>query len=149
MGKLIAQNKRGRFDYELLDSYEAGISLTGSETKSIRNGDVSLKDSYISFIKDEVYWQNGHISVYTMSSYNNHDPGRNRKLLLNRIEIDKIYRAMREKSLSCIPLSLYWKGGRIKIKIALAKGKKRHDKRESIKKRDVDARLRQSVRRRN
>lgn len=149
MGKIIAQNKKGRFDYEILDTYEAGVALTGSETKSIRNGGISLKDSFVSLIRDEMFWQNGHIAVYEMSSYNNHAPDRNRKLLLNRSEIEKINRAMREKGLSCIPLSVYWKAGRVKIKIALGKGKKRHDKRDAIKKKDVDARLRQSVRRRN
>ena len=136
--KLVADNKKARHDFEILETYEAGVVLRGSEVKSIRKGSVNLKDSYVSFIGDEAFLQNAHISVYQASSYNNHEPERLRKLLLNRNELNKIISKTRERGLSCIPLKIYFKDGRIKIEIALCKGKKAHDKRESIKKRDVD-----------
>ncbi len=136
--KLVADNKKARFDFEILETYEAGVVLRGSEVKSIRNGSVNLKDAYVSFIGDEAFLQNAHISVYQASSYNNHEPERLRKLLLNRNELNKIIAKTRERGLSCIPLKIYFKDGRIKIEIALCKGKKSHDKRDAIKKRDVD-----------
>ncbi len=136
--KLVADNKKARFDFEILETYEAGVVLRGSEVKSIRNGSVNLKDSYVSFIGDEAFLQNAHISVYQASSYNNHEPERLRKLLLNRNELNKIIAKTRERGLSCIPLKIYFKDGRIKLEIALCKGKKSHDKRDAIKKRDVD-----------
>ncbi len=136
--KLVADNKKARFDFEILETYEAGVVLRGSEVKSIRNGSVNLKDAYVSFIGDEAFLQNAHISVYQASSYNNHEPERLRKLLLNRNELNKIIAKTRERGLSCIPLKIYFKDGRIKLEIALCKGKKSHDKRDAIKKRDVD-----------
>jgi SsrA-binding protein len=136
--KLVADNKKARFDFEILETYEAGVVLRGSEVKSIRNGSVNLKDAYVSFIGDEAFLQNAHISVYQASSYNNHEPERLRKLLLNRNELNKIIAKTRERGLSCIPLKIYFKEGRIKLEIALCKGKKSHDKRDAIKKRDVD-----------
>lgn len=138
---IITENRKARFDYQIIETYEAGIVLTGSEVKSIRNKQVQLKDSYISFIGDEAFLQNAHISEYKASSYNNHSPERLRKLLLHRRELSKIYGAIREKGLSCVPLKMYFKNGHIKVEIALVKGKKLHDKRESIKKRDVDREL--------
>lgn len=136
--KLVADNKKARFDFEILETYEAGVVLRGSEVKSIRKGSVNLKDAYVSFIGDEAFLQNAHISVYQASSYNNHEPERLRKLLLNRNELNKIIAKTRERGLSCIPLKIYFKEGRIKLEIALCKGKKSHDKRDAIKKRDVD-----------
>ena len=121
--------------------------LTGSEVKSIRAGQVQLKDSYIAFKGEEAFLQNAHIAEYKNSSYNNHVPERLRKLLLNKNELNKIYGALREKGLSCIPLKMYFKNGRAKLEIGLAKGKKAHDKRESIKKRDVTAEMKQSMQR--
>lgn len=121
--------------------------LTGSEVKSIRAGQVQLKDSYIAFKGEEAFLQNAHIAEYKNSSYNNHTPERLRKLLLNKNELNKIYGALREKGLSCIPLKMYFKNGRAKLEIGLAKGKKAHDKRESIKKRDVTAEMKQSMQR--
>lgn len=148
MGILIIQdNRKVRFDYEIVETYEAGISLMGSEVKSIRDKSVQLKDSFISIRGNEAYLQNAHISVFKQSSYNNHEPERLRKLLLNRQEINKISAALQEKGLTCVPLKIYFKDSKVKLEIALAKGKKIHDKREAIKKRDVDAQIRQSMRR--
>ncbi|MFN8945913.1 MAG: SsrA-binding protein SmpB [Pseudobdellovibrionaceae bacterium] len=148
MGILVIQdNRKAKFDYEIIETYEAGISLIGSEVKSIRDKSVQLKDSFISFHRNEAFLQNAHISVFKQSSYNNHEPERLRKLLLNRKELDKIAMAIHEKGLTCVPLKIYFKDDRIKLEIALVKGKKNHDKRESIKKRDVDAQIRQAMRR--
>lgn len=139
--KIISDNKKARFDYEIVEKYEAGLVLTGSEVKSIRDGAVNLKDSYVSFRNGEAFLQNAHISEYKSSSYNNHHPERLRKLLLNREEINKIMGRVQEKSLSCVPLKLYFKKGRIKIEIGLGRGKKKHDKRQSIKKKESDREL--------
>lgn len=144
--KIIAQNKKARFDYEVKDTYEAGLCLQGSEVKSLRQGNVSLKDSYVSFRNGEAFLQNSFIAVYQASSYNNHDPERLRKLLLKKEEIEQIERALREKGLTCVPLKIYWKAGRAKVELALVKGKKLHDKRESIKKRDVNREIQQRLR---
>jgi len=144
---IIQENKKARFDYEVVDTFEAGLVLTGSEVKSIRDKNVQLKDSYVAFRGDEAFLQNAHIGVYTASSYNNHEPERLRKLLLNRIELERIYDALREKGYSCVPLKIYFKSGRAKLEIALVKGRKTHDKREAIKKRDADAQLRSTMRR--
>ncbi len=143
--KIIADNKKARHDFEIIETYEAGMVLTGSEVKSIRGGTVNLKDSYVSFQGDEAFLQNAHISVYKASSYNNHAPERLRKLLLNRIELNKIYGKMRERGLSCVPLKMYFKDGRVKVEIALCKGKKQHDKREAIKKKDLDRETQNAV----
>ena len=139
--KIIAENKKARFDYEITDKYEAGLVLTGSEVKSIRDGSVNLKDSYIAFRNGEAFLQNAHISVYQASSINNHAPERLRKLLLNRVELDKISGRVQEKSLSCVPLKMYFKNGRVKLEIGLGRGKKKHDKRHSIKKKESDREL--------
>lgn len=136
--KIIADNKKARHDYEVLETYEAGMVLTGSEVKSIRGGSVNLKDSFVSFRGDEAYLQNAHISVYKASSYNNHEPERLRKLLLNRHELNKIFGKIRERGLSCVPLKMYFKNGRVKVEIALCKGKKQNDKRDAIKKKELD-----------
>ena len=139
--KIIAENKKARFDYEILEKFEAGLVLTGSEVKSLRDGAVNLKDSYVSFRNSEAFLQNAHISVYTASSYNNHHPERLRKLLLHKEEINKIMGRVQEKSLTCVPLKLYFKGGRVKVEIGLGRGKKTHDKRQSIKKKESDREL--------
>ncbi len=144
---IVQENKKARFDYTIVETYEAGLVLTGSEVKSLRNKDVQLKDSYISFRGDEAFLQNAHIAEYKASSYNNHVPERLRKLLLNRKELEEIYGALREKGYSCVPLKIYFKNGRAKVEIALVKGKKTHDKREAIKKRDVSDQIRSSLRR--
>jgi SsrA-binding protein len=119
----------------------------GSEVKSLRDRQCQLKDSYVVFKGEEAFLQNSHIAEYKSSSYNNHVPERLRKVLLHRQEIGKIYAALREKGLSCIPLKLYFKKGRAKVELALVKGRKAHDKREAIKKRDDDRATRQSLQR--
>lgn len=144
--KLIADNKKARFDFEILDVYEAGIVLTGSEVKSIRAGAVNLKDSYVAFRGDEAFLQNSHISVYKASSYNNHEPERARKLLMKRLELNKLYTKMAERGFSCVPLKMYFKEGYVKVEIALVRGKKQHDKRESIKQKDIDKQTRNAMR---
>ncbi len=143
--KIITDNKKARFDYEILEKFEAGLVLTGSEVKSIREGSVSLKDSYISFRNAEAYLQNAHISVYQASSYNNHDPERLRKLLLHRDEINKIMGKVQGKNLTCVPLKMYFKRGHIKVEIGLGKGKKKHDKRQSLKKKESDRELARAI----
>lgn len=139
---LIQDNKQARFNFQIIETFEAGLVLTGSEVKSIRARSIQLKDSYVSFKGHEAFLQNAHISEYKASSYNNHHPERLRKLLLNRNELEEIAAALREKGLTCVPLKIYFKEGRIKLEIALVKGKKLHDKREAIKKQDVDRQLR-------
>ena len=139
--KIITENRKARFDYEILDKFEAGLVLMGSEVKSLREGAVNLKDSYIAFRNGEAFLQKAHIGVYKSSSHNNHEPERLRKLLLNRVEINKIMGRVQEKSLSCVPLKMYFKGGRVKLEIGLGRGKKQHDKRQSIKKRESDREL--------
>ncbi len=147
--KIIVENKKARFDYTIEETLEAGLSLMGSEVKSIREGAVNLKDSYIAFINGEAFLQNAHISVYKASSYNNHEPERLRKLLIHKIELEKFERAVHEKGYSCVPLKMYFKEGRIKLEIALAKGKKHGDKREAIKERDTKREIAKELRSRN
>lgn len=144
---LIQENKKARFDYTIVDTFEAGLMLMGSEVKSLRNKDVQLKDSYISFRGEEAFLQNAHIAEYKASSYNNHTPERLRKLLLNKAELEEIFAALKEKGYSCVPLKIYFKEGIAKLEIALVKGKKTHDKREAIKKRDVSDQIRSTLRR--
>lgn len=144
---IVHENRKARFDYEIMETFEAGLVLTGSEVKSLRDKNVQLKDSYISFVGNEAFLQNAHISPYKSSSYNNHEPERLRKLLMNRIELNRIYGALREKGYTCIPLKVYFKKGRAKLEVALVRGKKTHDKRESIKKREMDSQLREIKRR--
>lgn len=132
-------------DYSILETWEAGIVLLGSEVKSIRDRQIQLKDSYISFRGNEAFLQKAHISVFQASSYNNHEPERVRKLLLQRSELNKISAAIQERGLTCIPLKVYLKKGKVKLEIALAKGRKTHDKRAAIKKRDVESQLRQTL----
>ncbi len=139
---LIQENRSARFDYHIIETFEAGLVLTGSEVKSIRANTIQLKDSYIAFKGKEAFLQNAHISEYKSSSYNNHHPERLRKLLLHASELQQIYDALREKGLTCVPLKIYFKKGRVKVELGLVKGKKIHDKREAIKKRDVDNQLR-------
>ncbi len=143
---LIQENKEARFHYEILDTYEAGVVLIGSEVKSIRDKSIRLKDAYVAFIRDEAFLQNAHIAPYKSGGYANHEPERLRKLLLHKAEIEHLHATTREKGLSVIPLKIYFKNGRVKILLGLGKGKKFHDKRESIKKRDVDLALRQTLR---
>ena len=134
--KLISDNRQARHLYEILETYEAGIQLTGTEVKSIRAGKVNLRDGYALIRNGEAWLINVHISPYEASGeYFNHDPRRTRKLLLNRREINKLIGQVEQKGLTLVPLKIYFKGSYIKVAIGLAKGKKLHDKREDLKRR--------------
>ncbi len=136
--KLIASNRKAFHDYHVLDKMEAGIALTGTEVKSLREGAVNLKDSYITVKNGEAYLFGAHISPYSHGNLQNHDPERTRKLLLHRREIDKLETQVTEKGLTVVPLKLYFKGGRVKAEIGVVRGKKLYDKRESEKRREAD-----------
>jgi SsrA-binding protein len=144
--KIISENRKARFDYHILDTYEAGIVLRGSEVKSMRAGQCQLKDSYVDFHNGELFLINMHISEYKQSSYNNHVPERRRKLLMSRSEINKMYARIREKGFTCVPLKIYFKEGWAKVEVALVKSKKDFDKRDVIKTRDVNRNLAQTMR---
>ena len=134
--KVIADNRQARYLYEILETYEAGIQLTGTEVKSIRAGKANLQDGYASIRDNEAWLLNVHISPYNASGqYFNHEPRRSRKLLLHRDEIRKLIGKTEQQGLTLVPLKMYLKNGWVKISIALGKGKKIHDKRETIKKR--------------
>jgi len=135
--RIVATNRRARHDYTIEDIWEAGLMLTGSEVKSLREGNANLGDGYVLDRGDELWLLNVHIQEYAQANRFNHEPMRPRKLLLNRREIDEITRQMREKSRVCIPLQLYFKEGRAKLEIGTGVGKKLHDKRESIKEREA------------
>jgi SsrA-binding protein len=139
--KMVSENRKARFDYVIEDSFEAGLVLSGSEVKSLRQGAMNLKDSYVVMSKGEAYLQNANISPYKASSYNNHEPERRRKLLLRKAELDRIERAIDERGYTCVPLKVYFKGSWAKVEVALAKGKNSGDKRDSIKTRDVNREL--------
>lgn len=142
--RATVSNRRARFEYEILDSYEAGIVLKGSEVKSLRVGKANLQDAY-ALVKDgEVWLMNMHISPYEQANQFNHDPIRTRKLLLTKAEISKLYTKANEKGLTLVPLKCYFKKGIVKVELGVAKGKKLHDKRESIKERDVEREMRRN-----
>lgn len=134
--KIITENRKARYEYHFEDTYEAGMVLKGTEVKSLRQGRVNLKDSYASIKNGEVWVHQLHISPYPFAYYGNHDPLRPRKLLLHRREIDKLYGKLNEQGHTLIPIRMYFKGGKVKIALALAKGKRKHDKREAIRRRD-------------
>lgn len=135
--KIILKNKKASFNYFILDKYEAGIELKGVEVKSIYNKKVSLDESYVSISKDEVWIVNMHVSPYEQGNRYNQDPLRKRKLLLHKKEILKISTKIKKEGLTIIPTMVYWSGRKIKVEIGLAKGKKLHDKRESLKKKEI------------
>ncbi|MGB9730590.1 MULTISPECIES: SsrA-binding protein SmpB [Calditerrivibrio] len=136
--KVLTQNRKAYHDYEILETYEAGIVLQGTEVKSCKNGQVNLKDSHIRIVNGEAFLLNAHISPYEQGNYTNHEPTRTRKLLLNKREINKLAGKVQEKGLTLVPLKMYLKKNRVKLEIALAKGKKTHDKRDEIKKKDLE-----------
>lgn len=136
--KVIATNRKAFHDYFVLQKMEAGIALTGTEVKSLRDGAVNLKDSYVSFDRGEAFLVGAHISPYSHGNLQNHEPERKRKLLLHKREIDKLFGQVVEKGLTVVPLRLYFKKGRIKAEIAIVRGKKLYDKRESEKRRELD-----------
>lgn len=134
--KIICKNKKARFNYSIEDTMEAGISLLGSEVKSLRSGKGDLTDAHAKISNGEAFLVSAHIPIYDKASYNNHEPTRVRKLLLHKREIKKLTGKLVERGFSLIPLKLYFKRGKVKVELALAKGKKAYDKRESIKKKD-------------
>jgi SsrA-binding protein len=146
--KILSDNRSAGHDYHLLDRYEAGLVLTGTEVKSAKNGKIQLKESYAEVNDNEAWLLNAHISEYSHGNIMNHAPVRKRKLLLHRSEIDKLRSETREKGLTIVPTKLYLKGGLIKIEIATAKGKKVHDKREAIKAKEMQAEAKAAIGRR-
>ncbi|MBP6470142.1 MAG: SsrA-binding protein SmpB [Chloroflexi bacterium] len=144
--KVIAKNKRANFDFLLLEKFEAGLVLTGTEIKSIRDHQVSLQRSFVQARKGELWLVDMHIAPYIHGTHDNHDPVRPRKLLLHRREINKIMDQLAQKSLTVVPTRLYLKDGRAKIEIALARGKQKQDKRQDIAKRDDERRMERALR---
>lgn len=132
-GSLIAQNKKARHYYELLEFVEAGIMLTGSEIKSIRNGEVNFRDSYVTFRQGEAFLVGLHIAPYANAGYAGHDPDRERKLLMHSREIEALAEKVDQKGLSVVPVNMHFKNGRVKVELALGRGKKLHDQRQDLK----------------
>jgi SsrA-binding protein len=143
--KLIAENRKARHDYHVLDVFETGVVLLGTEVKAIREGRVNLRDSYARLDKGEIWLLNLHISPYSHRGYAEHAEKRQRKLLLHRHEIQKLTGKVAEKGLTLVPLEMYFKNGRVKVALALAKGKQEHDKRETIRRREIDRETRAAV----
>ena len=135
--KIIAENRKARFDYFIEDTYECGIVLEGTEVKSVKNGNISFPDAFAEITNGEVWVKNFHISEYSFSSIFNHDPDRPKKLLLHADEIKRLTRRVEEKGCTLIPLDFYLKDGRVKVTLGVCKGKKMYDKRAAIKDRDV------------
>ena len=146
--KLVAQNKKARHDFHIEDTYEAGMVLMGTEVKSLRAGRASLVDGFAEVDGHEVWLHGLHIPEYTQGTWTNHAARRKRKLLLNRVEIDRIERRVNEKGLTIVPLSLYFKDGRAKVEIALARGKKTYDKRHALAERQATREVQQAIGRR-
>ena len=146
--KILSDNRQAGHNYFLMDRFEAGMVLTGTEVKAAKDGKIQLKDAYASVIGKEAWLINAHISQYSHGNRENHPPVRNRKLLLHRREIDKLHGQTQEKGLALIPTKIYLKNGRIKCELALAKGKKLHDKREAERKRTAEDEARAEMRRR-
>lgn len=146
--KTISENRQARHEYFVIDSFEAGIELVGTEVKSIRNGGVNLKDSWCSIDNGELFVKGMHISPYEKGNIFNKDPFRVRRLLMHRKEINSLFGKVKQDGLTLIPLSLYFKDSRVKIQIGLCKGKKLHDKREDIAKRDAKREIERSVKER-
>jgi SsrA-binding protein len=144
----IAKNRRARHEYQILDTWEAGIVLTGTEVKSLRDGKANLSDAYGIVRDGEVYLLNLHISPYAKGGYTNHDPTRTRKLLLHKKEIRKMIGAVERQGLTLVPLELYFKNGKAKVALALGRGKKLHDKREDQRKRDDERAMARALSRR-
>lgn len=137
-GKVIATNRKAYHDYHILEKVEAGMLLTGTEVKSLREGRANLTDSYVSFQRGEAFLLNAHISPYTHGNRENHEPLRSRKLLLHRRELNKLFLQVRDKGLAVVPLRLYFRGSLAKAEIALVRGKKQYDKRQTEKAKEAD-----------
>ena len=142
---MVTINRKARFDYSILSTFEAGLVLMGSEVKSLRNGQCQLKDSYVVFRKHEAFLQNVHISMYKPAAQRNHDPERRRKLLLHVQELKQLSGKLHQKGLSCVPLKVYFKHGKAKVELAVVKGKKRGDKRLAIKQKEMDRSARRAL----
>jgi SsrA-binding protein len=147
--KVLSDNRSAGHNYLLLDRYEAGMVLTGTEVKAAKGGKIQLKEAYAEIQEDEAWLMNAHISEYSHGNIMNHPPVRKRKLLLHRSEIEKLRVETREKGLTLVPTRLYLKGGRIKVEIAVGKGKKFHDKREATKAKEMQAEAKAALARRN
>jgi SsrA-binding protein len=143
--KILSDNRHAGHNYHLLERFEAGLALTGTEVKAAKSGRVQLKDSFAEVTGNEAWLMNAHISQYSHGNRENHEPTRKRKLLLHRQEIDKLLGKTREKGLTLVPTKMYLKNGRIKLELAVAKGKKLHDKRETERVREMEAEARAAV----
>jgi SsrA-binding protein len=146
--KVIARNRRARHEYHIEDVFEAGLVLTGTEVKSLREGRASLADGFAQISDHEVWLHNVHIPEYTHGTWTNHEPRRTRKLLMHRKEIDKLGAETAERGLTLVPLSLYFKDGKAKVELALARGKRTYDKRHDLARRDADREVDRALRRR-
>ena len=146
--KVIASNRKARHDYAILDTYEAGIALTGTEVKSLRAGRASLVDAFAQERDGELYLHGMHIPEYAQGTWTNHEPRRTRKLLLNRLEINRLIGKLKESGLTLVPLSLYFSDGWAKVEVGLAKGKKSYDKRQDLAKRDAEREISRAAGRR-
>ncbi len=146
--RVIAENRKARHDYHILETWEAGLVLLGTEVKAIREGRVNLRDSYARADRGEIWMENVHISPYSHTGYAHHEEKRHRKLLLHDYEIRKIICRVAEKGLTLVPLEMYFRKGRVKVLLGLAKGKQAHDKRETIRRREVDRETRAAVKER-
>jgi SsrA-binding protein len=146
--RLIAENRKARHDFHIIETWEAGVALLGTEVKAIREGRINLRDSYARADGAEIWMMNVHISSYSHRGYADHAEMRQRKLLLHAHEIRKLIGKTAEKGLTLVPLEMYFKKGRVKVLLALAKGKQEHDKRETIRKREVDRETRAAVKER-
>ncbi|HEY7009348.1 MAG TPA: SsrA-binding protein SmpB [Jatrophihabitantaceae bacterium] len=146
--KLIAQNRKARHDYTIVDVYEAGLVLTGTEVKSLRLGRASLVDGFATIDDGEMFLRNVHIPEYDQGSWTNHEPRRVRKLLLHRAEILRLIGRTKESGLTIVPLSLYFRDGKVKVELGLARGKKRYDKRQDLARRDADREVARALGRR-
>lgn len=147
--KTIADNRKARHDYFILESYEAGIELTGTEVKSIRDGGLNLNDSWISIDNGELFIKQMHISPYEKGNIFNKDPLRTRKLLMHKREIMKLLGQVKQDGLTLIPISVYFKGSRVKVQVGLCKGKKQHDKRDAMAQRDAKRTIDRELKMRN
>jgi len=145
--KVLANNRKARFEYEFLERFVAGLALTGSEVKSVREGRVNLQDGYVTFEGGEAFLVNVHISPYANAGYAGHDPLRPRKLLLHKHEIKRLAGKVQEKGLTLIPLAIGLVGNWIKVELALARGKKVHDKRETLRRRDEEREIAKELKR--
>lgn len=141
--KVVANNRKAHFEYFLLERFEAGISLAGTEIKSIRSGQISIAEAYVEVTDHDAWLVNSNIAPYEAASRNNHDPKRSRRLLLHKREIRELFDSVRQKGVTIIPVQVYLKDGRAKVEISLAKGKKLYDKREVMAKRDAEREMRQ------